>query len=150
MRRAVALLALARDPAGWGKFGHPEWGPFRLGKTNPNFSTSGLSALIAQYWVTASQPKTTLEVPAPDVMLEVLDRWAQQRKPARVLLLVDVSGSMGDPAGDTGDTIFPIAYGADSDLGTLKRLAEATNAAAYDASDPTSITKVFTAVISNF
>ena len=24
-------------------FGHPEWGPFRLGKTNPNFSTSGLS-----------------------------------------------------------------------------------------------------------
>ena len=29
-------------------FGHPEWGPFRLGKTNPNFSTSGLSALIAQ------------------------------------------------------------------------------------------------------
>ena len=29
-------------------YGHPEWGPFRLGKTNPNFSTSGLSALIAQ------------------------------------------------------------------------------------------------------
>ena len=33
---------------GWAAFGHPEWGPFRLGKTNPNFSTSGLSALIAQ------------------------------------------------------------------------------------------------------
>ena len=33
---------------GWADFGHPEWGPFRLGKTNPNFSTSGLSALIAQ------------------------------------------------------------------------------------------------------
>ena len=29
-------------------YGHPEWGPFRLGKTNPNFSTSGLTALIAQ------------------------------------------------------------------------------------------------------
>ena len=29
-------------PQGWGAFGHPEWGPFRLGKTNPNFSTSGL------------------------------------------------------------------------------------------------------------
>ncbi|MEA3019002.1 MAG: Ca-activated chloride channel [Actinomycetota bacterium] len=436
------ILALARDPAGWGKFGHPEWGPFRLGKTNPNFSTSGLSALIAQYyaavgktqglsledlalpnvvdfakgvesavvhygditptflnnlyrndqrgasltyvsaiaveeksvidyntgnpdgvldpgeeprpprvplvaiypkegtlfsdnpfivldapWVTASQkegakrfsdyiqrpenqarvlkfgfrpgnpsvaigapitaanqvdatqPKTTLQVPAPDVMLEVLNRWAQQRKPAKVLLLIDVSGSMGDPAGSTGDTkldlakraaiaaldqfkaedqvglrifstdiskaaptdyvdlvpfgqisqnreaiatkirslvptqgtplytatrdsyrllqkeydparinalvlltdgrnedpnngdlrgllaeltsanegqssrpvrIFPIAYGADSDLATLKQMAEATNAAAYDASDPASITKVFTAVISNF
>ena len=35
-------------PEGWAAFGHPEWGPFRLGKTNPNFSTSGLSALIAQ------------------------------------------------------------------------------------------------------
>jgi Ca-activated chloride channel family protein len=436
------ILALATDPEGWGKFGHPEWGPFRLGKTNPNFSTSGLSALIAQYyaatgkteglssedladpdvvkfaegvesavvhygditptflnnlyrndargasltyisaiaveevsvinynngnpdgaldpgeeprpprvplvaiypkegtlfsdnpvivldadWVTDSQkvgakrfstfiqspenqqrvlefgfrpgnpsvaidapvdaahhvdptePKTTLEVPDPEVMLEVLDRWAEQRKPAKVMLLVDVSGSMGDPAGDTGETkldlakraaidaldqfkdeddvalrifstdlasseptdyvdlvpfgpissqreeiasrirslvptqgtplytatrdayrlmqeeydpdrinaivllsdgrnedprnedvqdlldeltasnegqssrpvrVFPIAYGGDADLGTLKELAAATNAAAYDASDPASITKVFTAVVSNF
>ena len=33
---------------GWAAHGHPEWGPFRLGKTNPNFSTSGLSALVAQ------------------------------------------------------------------------------------------------------
>ncbi|MCC6226718.1 MAG: extracellular solute-binding protein [Microthrixaceae bacterium] len=42
------ILRLARDPQGWAALGHPEWGPFRLGKTNPNFSTSGLSALIAQ------------------------------------------------------------------------------------------------------
>ena len=42
------VLELARSSAGWADFGHPEWGPFRLGKTNPNFSTSGLSALIAQ------------------------------------------------------------------------------------------------------
>ena len=40
------ILKLAQDPAGWGGKGHPEWGPFRLGKTNPNFSTSGLSALV--------------------------------------------------------------------------------------------------------
>ncbi len=44
------ILALAQDPEGWGRFGHPEWGPFRLGKTNPNFSTSGLSATIAIYY----------------------------------------------------------------------------------------------------
>jgi Ca-activated chloride channel family protein len=436
------ILALARDPAGWGKYGHPEWGPFRLGKTNPNFSTSGLSALVAQYyaavgktqdlsledlarpdvvdyakgiessvvhygditptflnnlyrndqrgasltyvsavaveevsvisynqgnpdgvlspgeeprpprvplvaiypkegtlfsdnpfiildadWVTAAQkegarrfgeylqepanqqrvlqfgfrpgnpavaigkpivaanhvdptqPATTLKVPSPEVMLGVLDRWAEQRKPAKVMLLVDVSGSMGDPAGSTGDTkldlakqaavdaldqfkgedevalrifstdiagtepsdyvdlvpfgpisqnreqlvtkiraleptqgtplytaagdsyalmqqqyapdrinaivllsdgrnedprnedldgllnrlaasnegqssrpvrLFPIAYGGDADLATLRRLAESTNAAVYDASDPASINKVFTAVVSNF
>src|SRR3712207_3784685 len=44
------ILALSRNAEGWGAYGHPEWGPFRLGKTNPNFSTSGLSALIAQYY----------------------------------------------------------------------------------------------------
>jgi Ca-activated chloride channel family protein len=46
--------------------------------------------------------------------------------------------------------IFTIAYGKDADLAVLRRIAEATNAAAYDASDPTSINQVFTAVISNF
>jgi Ca-activated chloride channel family protein len=44
------LLALSRDPAGWGRHGHPEWGAFRLGKTNPNFSTSGLNATIGAYF----------------------------------------------------------------------------------------------------
>ena len=42
------ILRLATSEEGWAAYGHPEWGPFRLGKTNPNFSTSGLSALIAQ------------------------------------------------------------------------------------------------------
>jgi Ca-activated chloride channel family protein len=46
--------------------------------------------------------------------------------------------------------LFPIAYGSDADLTTLRQLAEATNAAVYDASDPKSISKVFTAVVSNF
>jgi Ca-activated chloride channel family protein len=44
------ILSLANDPAGWGTLGHPEWGRFRLGKTNPNFSTSGLSATIGAYF----------------------------------------------------------------------------------------------------
>ncbi len=44
------LVPLANDPAGWGSVGHPEWGPFRLGKTNPNFSTSGLNFTIAEYY----------------------------------------------------------------------------------------------------
>ncbi len=46
--------------------------------------------------------------------------------------------------------LFTIAYGQDADKATLKRLSEATNAAAYDASDPQTINKVFTAVVSNF
>jgi Ca-activated chloride channel family protein len=437
------ILRLASDPAGWGAFGHPEWGPFRLGKTNPNFSTSALHATVAQYYAAAgkttdltledlnrpevdafargvesavvhygditltflnnlyradargtgltyvsavaveeksvidynrgnpdgildpgekpkkprtplvavypkegtlfsdnpfiildskwvsgkeknaaakfdafvrepenqkrvlefgfrpgnpsvaiddpinkgngldpNQPQTTLEVPDPEVLVGLIDRWGETRKGARVMLVVDVSGSMGDPGDEsTGETkldlakraainaldqfkpedevglrifsteissteptdyvdvvpfgpistnreviaakirdlvptqgtplytvtdasyrdmeaafdatrinamvilsdgrneddrnndldgliqflrgqnegqssqpvrVFPIAFGGDADLGTLKRIAEATNAAAYDAVDPTTIEKVFVAVISNF
>src|SRR5207237_2154923 len=44
------ILALARDPRGWGGRGHPEWGRLKLGKTNPNYSTSGLNATIATYF----------------------------------------------------------------------------------------------------
>ncbi len=44
------IVDLANDPEGWAAFGHPEWGPFRLGKTNPNFSTSGLNFTVAEYY----------------------------------------------------------------------------------------------------
>lgn len=49
------ILALAQNPQGWGAKGHPEWGPFRLGKTNPNFSTSGLAALVAQAYAATNK-----------------------------------------------------------------------------------------------
>jgi Ca-activated chloride channel homolog len=42
------VAALTNDPAGWGAKGHPEWGPFTLGKTNPYISTSGLAATVGQ------------------------------------------------------------------------------------------------------
>jgi Ca-activated chloride channel family protein len=63
------LIALAQDPAGWGGKGHPEWGPFKLGKTNPNFSTSGLNATTAQYYtaVKKTQGLTSEDVARPDV-----------------------------------------------------------------------------------
>jgi Ca-activated chloride channel homolog len=44
------LLRLADDPEGWGAAGHPEWGLFKLGKTNPNFSTSGLHATVGAFF----------------------------------------------------------------------------------------------------
>ena len=56
------IVALAKDDAGWASFGHPEWGPFRLGKTNPNFSTSGLNVTIAQYYAaTGKRENLTVE-----------------------------------------------------------------------------------------
>ncbi|MCB1251623.1 MAG: extracellular solute-binding protein [Acidimicrobiales bacterium] len=60
------ILAAVDDPQGWATYGHPEWGPFRLGKTNPNFSTSGLNALIAQNYAAAGKTR--------DLTLEDLDR----------------------------------------------------------------------------
>jgi Ca-activated chloride channel homolog len=234
----------------------------------------------AKYGVDPNQPQTRLELPAPPVLVGLIDRWGQSRKSARVLMVIDVSGSMGEPAGGEGgptkldlakqaavnalgqfkpeddvglwifstgisrndptdylelvpiapigvqreavagkindlvptqgtplytvtkaaddrlvDTfdaqrinavllltdgkneddknndldgllrtlrarnegqaanpvrVFPIAYGQDADLPTLKRIAEATNATVYDAVDPKSISKVFLAVVSNF
>jgi Ca-activated chloride channel family protein len=44
------VLGLTNDPNGWGSKGHPEWGRFKLGKTNPHFSTSGLNATIGAYF----------------------------------------------------------------------------------------------------
>ncbi|HVU71471.1 MAG TPA: substrate-binding and VWA domain-containing protein [Mycobacteriales bacterium] len=43
------ILDLAQNPKGWGAYGHPEWGAFRLGKTDPELSTSGLHATIGAY-----------------------------------------------------------------------------------------------------
>ena len=44
------ILDLATSGAGWGKYGHPEYGDFKLVHTNPDFSTSGLSAVVAEYY----------------------------------------------------------------------------------------------------
>ncbi|MDX6196858.1 MAG: Ca-activated chloride channel [Actinomycetota bacterium] len=221
-----------------------------------------------------AEPKAVIGAPAPAVLAGIKDSWEKLRKRARVLLVLDVSGSMGDPVGSTGETklelakkaaakavgqlapddelslwifstqqdgqkpyrqlvpfgparanlttvqakirdlqpdggtglyatvraaskalvadykpslinaivvltdgrnefpadnniaslvdelnpedidravrVFPIAYGEDADLGELTKIADASRAAAYDASDPASIDNVLTAVLSNF
>ncbi|HWC09858.1 MAG TPA: extracellular solute-binding protein [Acidimicrobiales bacterium] len=68
------ILGLAQDPAGWGGKGHPEWGPFRLGKTNPNFSTSALSATIAQYYAATGK---TRDLSAEDLARPEVDAFAR-------------------------------------------------------------------------
>jgi Ca-activated chloride channel family protein len=59
------IFALAQDPHGWARYGHPEWDPFKLGKTSPLSSTSGLHALIATHYAgegkgdgSATEPRT--------------------------------------------------------------------------------------------
>ncbi|MEN3362034.1 MAG: Ca-activated chloride channel [Mycobacteriales bacterium] len=64
------LLALVRDQRGWASRGHAEWGGFKLGKTNPNFSTSGLNALIGTYFAATgrSSDLTAKDVADPKVV----------------------------------------------------------------------------------
>jgi Ca-activated chloride channel family protein len=63
------IVALANDPAGWAKYGHPEWGQFKLGKTNPNFSTSGLNFTVAEYYAATGKTRglTVEDLNRPEV-----------------------------------------------------------------------------------
>jgi Ca-activated chloride channel family protein len=49
------LLGAVTNPEGWKALGHPEWGAFKLGKTDPNLSTPGLQALIAAVFTATGQ-----------------------------------------------------------------------------------------------
>jgi Ca-activated chloride channel family protein len=64
------IVELANDPDGWASVGHPEWGPFRLGKTNPNYSTSGLNFTIAEYYAATGKTSglTTEDLARPDAV----------------------------------------------------------------------------------
>jgi Ca-activated chloride channel family protein len=44
------IAALARSPEGWRAKGHPEWGDFRFGHTHPEYSNSGLIAVLAEVY----------------------------------------------------------------------------------------------------
>ncbi len=64
------VLSLTRDTRGWGGRGHAEWGAFKLGKTNPEFSTSGLNATIGAYFAATgrSSDLTARNVADPKVV----------------------------------------------------------------------------------
>ena len=47
--RLVGPAEPRQRPGRVGAKGHPEWGAFKLGKTNPNVSTSGLSATVGAF-----------------------------------------------------------------------------------------------------
>lgn len=49
------LRELIEDPAGWGSVGKPLWGSFKIAKTNPNTSTTGLSMLLMQAYAAAGK-----------------------------------------------------------------------------------------------
>jgi Ca-activated chloride channel homolog len=59
------LAAMAKSK-GWSAKGHPEWGRFKLGKTNPHFSTSGLNATVASYFAATGVSSDLTEAQVDD------------------------------------------------------------------------------------
>lgn len=58
------LNALVTNPDGWGSVGKPLWGAFKISKTNPNTSTTGLSTILMQSYAAAGK---TADLTAADV-----------------------------------------------------------------------------------
>ncbi len=66
---------LCSDPAGWGSVGKPLWGSFKISKTNPNTSTTGLSAILMQSYEASGKTAdlTTADVSAAEDFSRVFE-----------------------------------------------------------------------------
>ncbi len=52
------IAKLSVDPRGWASYGHPEFGVFKFGHTNPSYSNSGLDAVIAMNYAAANKVRS--------------------------------------------------------------------------------------------
>ena len=69
------IIQLARSNQGFASFGHPEFGSFKLVHTNPDFSTSGLEAVVAEYYAATGKEEglTEADVAGSDARTVVRD-----------------------------------------------------------------------------
>jgi Ca-activated chloride channel family protein len=49
------IVRLSTDPNGWSTYGHPEFGQFKFGHTHPDYSNSGLDAVIAMNYAATNK-----------------------------------------------------------------------------------------------
>src|SRR5207302_4505244 len=80
---------------------------FNFRPANPSVAVG--APIDAAHGVDPAQPQTTLGLPDPPVLAKVIGQWDQQRKGARVMLVIDVAGSMSDSADSEGDTKLDLA-----------------------------------------
>jgi Ca-activated chloride channel family protein len=100
------LLGATQNPAGWQAFGQPRWGPFRLGKIDPNLSTPGLEALLGAVFAATGQ--------GSDLSVETL----QQRSDQLRALILGIERAAGQDA-DTPATFLANLQQADEAGQTL-------------------------------
>jgi Ca-activated chloride channel family protein len=55
------IIRLARSNQGFAAYGRPEFGRFKLVHTNPDFSTSGLSSVVAEYYAATGKKEGLTE-----------------------------------------------------------------------------------------
>ena len=93
---------------------------FRPGNT----SVAVGDPIVLANGVDPDEPQNVLDVPDPQVLVKVLDTWEQQRKAAQVLLVIDVSGSMADPAG-AGTDATKLELARDAAVAALDQFKDA-------------------------
>jgi Ca-activated chloride channel family protein len=69
------ILKLATSGRGWAAYGKPEFGAFKLVHTNPDFSTAGLSATVAEYFAALGKKEglTEKDIASPKARKQVRD-----------------------------------------------------------------------------
>jgi len=100
------LLQAVQNPQGWKAFNQPSWGPFRLGKLDPNLSTPGLEALIGAVFAATGQ--------GSDLSVETLAKQADQLR----TLILGIERAPGQDA-DTPATFLANLQQADQAGDTL-------------------------------
>ncbi|MGC4087956.1 MAG: VWA domain-containing protein [Polyangiaceae bacterium] len=72
------VLTLAKDPQGWGRIGHPEWGSFKFGHTHPAFSNSGTLSVLAEAYAGLGETRgltaKLLETPKVERFMESIEQ----------------------------------------------------------------------------
>jgi Ca-activated chloride channel homolog len=138
------LEQLALNPRGWGAYGHPEWGPFRLGKGNPNWSTTGLDATIAL----AASPSAAggaraLEqsvVYYGDSTEVYLDNWSRLAKKSTASALTYLSAAITDErsvvAYNEGHAPSDVSLGGHASRPSLPLVAIYPSDAAIESDNP--------------
>jgi Ca-activated chloride channel family protein len=119
---------LIANPDGWGSVGKPLWGSFKISKTNPNTSTTGLSVILTQSY--AAQSKTA------DLTVEDVQNSADFSR-------VFESGAIhyGDTTGKVLSTLYNETQNGNAGSGYVSAIAvEETSLINYNMGNPDSHT----------
>jgi Ca-activated chloride channel family protein len=143
-RRALGwtdLRQLAANPRGWGAYGHREWGRFRLGKGNPNWSATGLDQTVALDAVPSVDPRTLEQsVIYYGDTSTYFDNWKRlaEQAPARALVYCSavITDERSVVAYDTGNDLDATALDRKASRPKLPLVAVYPRDAAIESDNP--------------